>query len=195
MPPLKNGDRLVIYTAADARSALKIFPAGVPAPDGFLYFSRLVFSLPPILLPLSHPPPFNLPSHSRACSVPAPRVYTPFLDFARFFYHFIPFAPFLAASSSVSRFLVSRAPRHSFPTVHPGRLSRNERVAPAGGGFSECVKHRPHYRPLIERTAHSRISPIYHGLVSSEPPSFERETVPNLKRSVQTCEELYGFLG
>lgn len=50
VPLLKNGDRLVIYTAADARSALKISRAGVPAPDGFLYFSRLVFSLPPFFL-------------------------------------------------------------------------------------------------------------------------------------------------
>lgn len=50
VPLLKNGDRLVIYTAADARSALKISRTGVPAPDGFLYFSRLVSSLPPFFL-------------------------------------------------------------------------------------------------------------------------------------------------
>lgn len=50
VPLFKNGDRLVIYTATDATSALKISRPGVPAPDGFLYFSRLVFSLPSLYL-------------------------------------------------------------------------------------------------------------------------------------------------
>lgn len=173
MPLLKNGDRLVIYTAADARSALKISRTGVPAPDGFLYFSRLVFSLPPFFLLSSYfssSPPCRFfyarliyPS-LRTASARTARSGS-FLDFSWFFSHF--FRHFSKDTSLLSRVSPLRSfhrpsypLRHSVSKVYPGRLSRNERVAPTGGGFLECARHRSHYRLLIERTT---ISSINHG--------------------------------
>lgn len=88
-----------------------------------------------------------------------------FLDFSWFFSHF--FRHFSKDTSLLSRVSPLRSfhrpsypLRHSVSKVYPGRLSRNERVAPTGGGFLECARHRSHYRLLIERTT---ISSINHG--------------------------------
>ena len=151
VPLLKNGDRLVIYTAADARSALKISRAQwYLLPTVFCIF-HVSFS-PSLSLSLSLYLSIYLVPHPRffyahlICPAPPRRAsFVPGLfpsisrDFSPIFSFFVAFStererkrlPSTHLSPVVS---LSVVPAATFAVRRfiRGRLSRNERVAPAG---------------------------------------------------------------